>query len=56
MPEIVNTYREQAPASRFIGIKYDESNRVDGSFAHLWTSWFKHAASTPLWRCKPRTG
>lgn len=48
MPEIVNTYREQAPASRFIGIKYDESNRVDGSFAHLWTSWFKHGRFNTL--------
>lgn len=42
MAEIINVYTESAPESRFIGIKYNEDHRVDGSFAHLWQDWFEH--------------
>lgn len=40
MPEIIRTYREQAPESRFIGICYSDGDRADGGFASCWEDWF----------------
>lgn len=40
MPEIVRVYREQAPESRFIGLRYQDADRVDGAFAAHWEEWF----------------
>jgi len=48
MPEIIRTYREQAPESRFIGIRYGEADRVEGSFANCWEDWFANGRFEPL--------
>lgn len=42
MAEIIKVYSEQAPKSRFVGIRYTEKDRAGGSFAHIWGSWFEH--------------
>lgn len=50
MAEIVKIYQEQAPPSRFIGIRYGEDHRLGNSFAHLWQAWFEHRRFEPLER------
>lgn len=40
MYEIVKTYRQSIAATRFIGIKYGEEDRIDGSFGTKWHEWF----------------
>lgn len=40
MADIIKAYREYAPASRFIGRRYGDHDRVHFSFAHLWMEWF----------------
>ena len=40
MPEIIKTYRQSIPALRFIGKKYGDSDRVDGTFGAKWDGWF----------------
>lgn len=39
MAHIIKLYCEDAPASRFIGIRYGERDRMAGGFAHLWHQW-----------------
>lgn len=41
MYEIVKTYKQSINAMRFIGIKYDDDDRVDGGFGSKWEEWFK---------------
>ena len=41
MPEILSTSREHAPMSRFVGVKYGESDREGGGFAAKWAEWFR---------------
>lgn len=41
MYEIVKTYKQAIPAMRFIGIKYGNEDRVNGSFAAKWGEWFE---------------
>ncbi len=43
MIQIINVYRQKLPRLRFIGKRYADSDRVDGSFGHLWEQWFKEA-------------
>lgn len=38
--DILNAYHEVAPAARFIGCKYTEADRVNGSFSACWEEWF----------------
>lgn len=38
--EIIRTYREELPRARFVGRRYTESDRVNGSFAAHWGTWF----------------
>lgn len=38
---IINKYKQAIPKSRFIGIKYGDEDRVDGSFGNKWNSWFE---------------
>ena len=38
--EMIKTYRQSVPAMRFIGKKYSDEDRVNGSFAHKWAEWF----------------
>ena len=40
MFEIKNVYRQALPATRFIGRKYSDADRVNGSFANKWGEWF----------------
>ncbi|KGR77406.1 hypothetical protein [Ureibacillus manganicus] len=41
MVEIVKTYKQSIPALRFIGIKYGDQDRVNGSYAAKWGEWFE---------------
>ncbi|MCL2158512.1 MAG: GyrI-like domain-containing protein [Oscillospiraceae bacterium] len=40
MFSIVRVYRESLPAVRFVGKKYGEHDRAEGSFAAKWGEWF----------------
>lgn len=40
MAEITRVYKETVPASRFIGIKYGDSDRQNGGFGSKWEDWF----------------
>lgn len=42
MPKIIKCYRQKVPASRFIGIKYRDGDRVNGSFSVKWGEWFQN--------------
>jgi len=46
--EITNTYRQELPATRFIGKAYTEENKVNGSFSACWEEWFANDWFTPL--------
>ncbi len=48
MPDIIRTYREQAPESRFIGICYGDQDRVEGGFARCWEDWLTNGCFEPL--------
>ena len=41
MADIIKVYKEEAPPSRFIGIRYGEDRRIGRSYAHLWNNWFE---------------
>lgn len=41
MAEIIKTYTQSQPALRFIGKKYFDSDRINGSFAAKWDEWFQ---------------
>ncbi|MCL2512314.1 MAG: hypothetical protein FWF08_00310 [Oscillospiraceae bacterium] len=38
-PKVIKTYRQSVPATRFIGIKYGDGDRVDGGFGKQWDEW-----------------
>jgi len=40
--EIIKVYKQDLPALRFIGKKYGEEDRVNGSFTKYWDEWFKN--------------
>ena len=40
--EIVKTYRQSIPATRFIGKKYGDEDRVNGGFGQQWGEWFQN--------------
>jgi len=40
--EIIKVYAEDMPAARFIGKKYLDEDRVDGSFSYQWGEWHEH--------------
>lgn len=42
MAEIIKTYSQQVPALRFIGKKYGDDDRVNGSFGAKWGEWFQN--------------
>jgi len=42
MITITKVYKESMPATRFIGKKYGNEDRVDGGFGHLWGEWFEN--------------
>jgi len=37
--EIIKSYRQSIPAVRFIGKKYGDADRVDGSYGYHWMQW-----------------
>jgi len=41
MPEIIKTYRQSMEATRFIGKRYTDKDRVDGMFGAKWGEWFE---------------
>jgi predicted transcriptional regulator YdeE len=41
MPEIIKTYRQSLPATRFIGTKYGDEDRIGGGYGHLWMDWIQ---------------
>jgi hypothetical protein len=40
--EIIRTYKQEIPALRFIGKKYGDNDRVNGSFGKYWGDWFQN--------------
>lgn len=50
MAQIIKVYTQQAPASRFVGLRYGEQDRREGSFAHKWEEWFEQERFRPLER------
>jgi len=41
-PKVVKAYRQSIPATRFIGIKYGDEDRVNGGFGAQWGQWHKN--------------
>ena len=41
MPEIINAYKQSMGATRFIGKKYGDDDRVNGMFGAKWGEWFE---------------
>ena len=41
MAEIIKTYSQDMPRTRFIGRKYGDEDRVDGMFTALWEMWLR---------------
>lgn len=37
---VVNTYREEVPSMRFIGIRYTRDDLIEGSYKEQWQEWF----------------
>jgi len=48
MPKIIKSYHQKVPASRFIGIQYGDSDRVNGGFGGKWGEWFANNRFGPL--------
>ncbi|MEA4832899.1 MAG: hypothetical protein VB118_09845 [Oscillospiraceae bacterium] len=42
MAEIIKCYTQKIPATRFIGKKYGDSDRVNGGFGNKWGEWFQN--------------
>lgn len=39
--EIIKDYVQALPVTRFVGIKYGDKDRVNGTFGHQWGEWFE---------------
>lgn len=48
MAEITKFYREQMPATRFIGKRYTDADRKNGYFYPLWEEWITEGWFRPL--------
>lgn len=48
MAEIIKVYKEHLPTVRFIGKRYTDTERVNGSFSHKWGEWFQKGWFTEL--------
>ena len=48
MCEITKAYVQPIPAVRFIGIKYEDADRVNGGFGNQWGEWFANSRFTKL--------
>jgi hypothetical protein len=40
--EILKVYKQEVPALRFIGKKYNDNDRVNGMFGKVWMDWFQN--------------
>jgi hypothetical protein len=40
--EIIKTYKQETPALRFIGKKYGDNDRVNGTFGKYWHDWLQN--------------
>lgn len=45
---LLKTEKIQLPASLFIGRRYTERDRKNGSFSHKWQEWFQNGLFSPL--------
>ncbi len=45
---IIKVFEEKHPQLRFIGKKYTNQDRIDGSFAAKWQEWFQKGYFNPL--------
>jgi len=41
-PKVVKAYRQSVPATRFIGKKYGDEDRVNGGFGKQWGEWHEN--------------
>jgi hypothetical protein len=46
--EIIKTYKQEIPALRFMGKKYSDTDRVNGTFGKHWTDWFQNGWFNPI--------
>ncbi len=46
--EIIKTYVETSPACRFIGRRYTDADRVNGSFGAKWGEWWQNDLFMPI--------
>lgn len=46
--KITNTYKQDFPASRFIGKRYSDTDRDNGTFGAKWGEWFSKNMFAPL--------
>ena len=53
-PKVVKTYRQSVPATRFIGKKYGDEDRVNGGFGTQWGEWFANGWNTLLEESCPK--
>jgi hypothetical protein len=42
MAEVIKTYKQSMPATRFIGKKYGDEDRVNGFFSAKWGDWHQN--------------
>jgi len=42
MAEIIKTYKQSVPEMRFVGKKYGNADRVNGTFGAKWGEWFQN--------------
>jgi len=52
--KIIKTFREDIPEARFIGKKYTEADRTNGSFGRFWGEWFQKGWFQPLEALSPQ--
>jgi hypothetical protein len=48
MYSIIKSFREELPPFKFIGLKYGDEDRINGSFADKWNLWFEKQLFNPL--------
>lgn len=46
--EIIKSYVQQVPATRFIGKKYGDADRVGGGFGKQWDEWNGNGLFAPI--------
>jgi len=46
--EIIKTYVQEIPATRFIGKKYGDADRMNGGFGNQWDEWWGKGLFAPI--------